>query len=342
MAHSDFALGRLGGARSRLLAEAGLADLLARPDLPSRVERLGASVWASAPSPVAGRPADLEGVEAALAAAFRTETRRVLGDLVGADRRLCATFFLTLDASSLKGPLRALARGLSPAEATAFVDPSPGFDREELLALAASSGVGAVAERLAGRNSPFAPVVAAHAAELLRPGGLLHLEVALDRVAFGSVLSAARGRGEDRAVLRSLAAVRADLANAAVLLALGGGPEPGDLQVPGGERIDADRFRRLCSLSGAPLASAVAAALSDLVERGKVGALLGNPLVADHVLGRALARAARAAGRRFPLSIAVPCAYVLDLAEELRRVRVLLRGTELGFPPAALVDLLEA
>jgi len=65
-------------------------------------------------------------------------------------------------------------------------------------------------------------------------------------------------------------------------------------------------------------------------------------MVADHLMGRALARAARAAARRSPLSLAVPCAYALDLVEELRRVRLLLRGTELGLPPATLVDLLEA
>ncbi len=344
MPATEYTLGRLGGARSRLLATRGLDDLLSRPGLSGRLDALRSSVWGrSLPPPAPGPGPDVGGVEEALAGAFHREMRRLVADLGGAPGRLFAAFLLIDDAASLKGPMRAIARGLKPQHASRLLEPSPSLDREALLQLAGSPDAAAAAGLLSGWGSPFAAAVAAHAAEIRTPGGLLRTEVAIDRAAFEAVRRAARGPGEDRRVLRRLAAVRADLVNAATLLAVDGQPETEDLCAPGGERIDAAAFARMAVLSGPQLAGALATSLQDLLGAPSAAALqLAAPLAADHLLGRALARVARAEARRSPLSLAVPCAWAVELLEEMKRVRLILRGTELGFPPARLADLLEA
>ena len=344
MAGAEYTLGRLGGARSRLLSGRGLAEVLARPDLTARLDAMRPSVWGpSLALPVAGRAPDLAAVEEALAEAFRREMLRVAGGLGGTPGRLFSAFLLLDDAASLKGPLRAIARGLTPEEASRLLEPSPGFSREALLALAASADASAAAGLLSGWGSPFAAAVAGRSGDIRKPGGLARVEAAVDQAAFEGVLRAARGPGEDRRVLRRLAGARADLGNAGVLLALDGQADPEEFRAPGGERIGAAAFARMAALSGARLATALAEALEDLLGSPSPAAqLLALPLAADHLMGRSLARAARREARRSPLSLAVPCAWALDLREELRRVRLALRGAELGFPPARLVDLLEA
>jgi len=344
MAQGDYAVGRLGGARSRLLAARGLTDLLSRADLSGRMEVLRPSIWGrSLPATVPGRTPEVEDLEAALAQVAQREIERVVGDLQGARRRHFQAFLLAHEAASLKGPLRALSRGLKPEEATSWLEPSPTLGRDELLELAAATDAAAVAEKLAAWKNPFAAAVAEHAAGFRNPGGLLRLEVALDRQAVDAALREARGPGDDRGVLRRLTAARADLANATLLLALGGIPDHLELCVPGGGRIGASELRSLSTLAGRPLAAALARLLSDLLGPPELTApRLESPLTADHLFGRALAREARIEARRSPLSLALPCAFALDVFEELRRVRLVLRATELGFPPAALVDLLEA
>jgi len=344
MGRSDFVLGRLGGARSRLLSSGGLLDLLARPDLLSRLERLRASLWGGTlPTAPAGRAPDLDALEASLAEAFRREIRSILEDLGGLPKRLFRSFLLFDDAASLKGPFRALARGKKPEEAASLVEPSAGLGSEVLLDLVATNDASAAAARLAEAKSPFAPAVAAHAGELRKPGGLFRLEVALDRVAFEAVEQDARGPGADRAVLRELAGARADLANARLLLALAGAPEADEFRMPGGLRIGEGAFREMAGLAGPPLARRLAGALRDLVGLSeRASALLSDPLKADHLVARALARKALTLARGLPLTLAVPCAFALALGEELKRVRLALRGTELGFPPALLLDLMEA
>jgi vacuolar-type H+-ATPase subunit C/Vma6 len=316
-------------------------DLLARPDLAGQLEVLRASVWAKGVAE--GRGAALEAVEEALEEEERRWAARLLEEMEGGPRRLLAAFLLLRDAEALKAPLRALARSLSAERAAALLEPSPGLDRRALLELTSCTDAAAAAARLAERGSPFAGAVAAHAGGLDRPGALLRLEVALDGVAFQAALRASRGPGEDRRVLRRIVAARADLACAGTLLALAGEPDVEGLRAPGAERIGEEDFRRLAALPSPRLPEALARALEDLLGPAAATAVqLASPLAADHLLGRALARAVRREARASPLSLAVPCAWVLDLAEELRRVRLALRGAAVGYPPAALLDLLEA
>jgi vacuolar-type H+-ATPase subunit C/Vma6 len=339
MAGRDYVLARLGGARAGLLDAAGLEDLLSRPDAAGRLEVLRASVWRAA----AGSGPGPDDVEGALSRVARREAGRVLDEIDARSRRMLAAFLLADDARALKGALRAVSRALPAERAAAMLEPSTSLDLAALRELAASADGPALAGALEARGSPFAAAVRAHAAELRKPGALLRAEVALDAAAAAALRRRARGPGQDRGVLRRLAALRADLANAATLLAAGGEPEADGLWLEGGERLGAETFRALAALASRRLAEALATRLEPVLgPRARTAPLLASPLVADHLLGRALVRAARREARRAPLSLAVPCAWLLDLGEEVRRVRLVLRATDLGYPPAGLLDLLEA
>jgi vacuolar-type H+-ATPase subunit C/Vma6 len=339
MAGRDYVLARLGGARTGLLAAAGLEDLLSQHDAAGRMEVLRASVWRAAAEAGPG----LNAVEAALGAIARHQAGRVLAEIDDRSRRLLAAFLLAEDARALKGVVRAVARAIPAERAAALLEPSPSLDLAALRELAASADGPALAGALEARGSPFAPALRSRAADLRKPGALLQAEVALDAAAADAFRRRARGPGQDRRVLRRLASLRTDLANAATLLAAAGEPERHGLHLAGGEAIGAEAFRDLAALPPRRLPEALAARLEPaLGPRGRTAPLLASPLVADHLLGRALARAARREARRWPLTLAVPCAWLLDLGEELRRVRLVVRATDLGYPPAGLLDLLEA
>lgn len=333
----DFVLGRLGGARSGLLAAAGLQDVLSRPDAAARQEALRGSAW----SPAAG--AGPGAVEEALAAVVLQEAARLLEELGGGRRRLVATFLLSEDARALKGPVRAVARSLPVDRAAELLEPSPGLDRAALRELAACGDGPALAARLAAAGSRFAGAFAPHAAGLAKPGALLRAEIALDGVAGEALARESRGPGEDRRVLRRLGALRTDACNACTLLSGIGEADADGLWLRGGALLGADLFHRLAGLPARERAEALAEALEPLVgPPGPAAGSLRSPLAADHLLGRALAREARREARWAPLSLAVPCAWLLELGEELRRVRLVLRAAAEGYPAAALLDLLEA
>jgi vacuolar-type H+-ATPase subunit C/Vma6 len=339
MAGRDYVLARLGGARTGLLDTAGIDDLLSRPDAEGRMEVLRDSLWRAAAEAGPG----LDAVEAALGAVARRQAGRVLAEIDVRSRRLLEAFLLAEDARALKGALRAVARAIPAERAAALLEPSPALDLPALRELAASSDGPALAAALEAHASPFAPAVRSLAADLRKPGALLRAEVALDAAAAEAFRRRSRGPGPDRSILRRLASLRTDLANAATLLAAAGEAEVHGLHLPGGAAIGADAFRELAALAPRRLPEALAARLEPVLgPRGRTAPLLASPLVADHLLGHALARAARREARRWPLSLAVPCAWLLDLGEELRRVRLVVRATELGYPPAGLLDLLEA
>jgi len=339
MSGRDFVLARLGGARAALLDAAGLDDLLSRPDAAGRMEVLRASTWGAA----AAAGPEPEAVEAALEGVARREAARVLDELDPRSRRLLQAFLLADDARALKGALRAVARAAPPERAAAGLEPSAGLDLAALRELAASADGASLADALEARGSPFAAAARAAAAGLRAPGGLLRAEAALDAAAAEAFRRRARGPGPDRRALRELAAVRTDLANAATLLAAGGEPDLASLLLPGGARLDGEALRALAALPPRRLPAELADRLAPVLgPAARSAPLLASPLAADHLLGRSLARAARREARRSPLTLAVPCAWLLDVAEELRRVRLALRAADRGFPPAALLDLLEA
>jgi len=335
MAGCDFANARLGARRAWLLGARGLRELVARPDLPTRLEFLRKAGYAEGVPPAA-TPGDLlASVEAALWEMPRRDALRALRDIEGArPRLLLRAFLLFQDAATLKALFRGLARSEPAERLLSLVEPSPGFPKPTLRALAARPGPASAAAMLERQGSPFAGAAVEAVPGLGRTGGALRLESAIDREAFVLALAAARGGGEDARVLRRVLAVRADLVNARTLLCLGGAGAPAEFFVPGGTRLGA---ARLASLARLP-PSALREALSEWVGPA---AALASPFRADELLARVLGRVARAEARCRPLSLAVALSFLLDRQAEVRRIRLVLRGAEFGLAPDELLDLLE-
>lgn len=334
MARCDFAAGRIGAMRSRLLGPRGLRRLLAAPDLAARLEMLRRSPYAGAVPAGEGQAALLE-AERALGELERRESSRLLGFIEGRrPRRLFAAFLALADAENVKTILRGLVRSAPAERIRDLTAPSPGLDAAALSRLAAQPDPAAAGRVLAALGSPLAGAVAAAVPGLAQPGGLLGLDVAVDRAALAQALGAARRAGEDGRLLAAVLGAWADARNAATLLALQGEGDPGALFLPGGTALGRARFGRLARLGGAALRRE----LGDLASP----AVPGDAFRAEHALGAALRRAARRAARERPLSLAVPLAFALDRRAEVGRVRLVLRGALFGLPADDLLELVEA
>ncbi len=233
----DFALARLGAARSGLLSSAGLRDLVTRSTAGERLAALRSTLWAPA-----SEASTIEEAEAALEARAQGEARAVLADLDPAARRLVEAFLLPDDARALRGALRCVAGALAPERGSLLLGPTPALGRERLVAIASCPDGAAAAERLAAWGSPFAEALRT-ASDLRKPAALAAVEVALDRAAWTGLRRAARGAGADRRALRALAAARADLSAASSLLALASEPARDAFPVEGGDRLDPRRDR---------------------------------------------------------------------------------------------------
>lgn len=334
MARLDRVNAWVGARRSRLAGPEVLRELLVRPSLEARIELLVRSGRIPAPGGDGGG-APLEAVEAALRAGVRADEVRLLRDVEGArPRRLLAAAIGIQEGQGLKVLLRGTAFGAPAERLLAQAPATEGLPEHRLRALAEAASPEALAERLSVEGSPFAAPLRAALVERDRDG-LLPAEVAIDRVAFGRVADAARGRGEDAASLSDWLAATADARNALTLLALGANVPSRDLFIPGGRRIGAGTFARLAR-GGAAARRLAAAALVPCDP-----ARLADPAGAERLLERAVTRRLTLAARRAPLSLAVPLAWLAARREEIRRYAVLLRGTLMGLPGEVILDLVE-
>lgn len=335
MARLDFANARARARLAGLVEPRTLRDLLARPTLAARLELVRARPAGAAvpPEPAA---AALASVERGLREGLRREALHLVDDAEGKRARRLLLAWLDLEEASLvKAILRGVARGSAIDRTVAAAPPVPGLSDDAVRRAASSSSVEAAVDTLAAAGSALAAPVR-EALPRLREEGLLPLELAADRAAFARAFTACRRGGEDGAVVARHLADRADARNAATLLALGGAPPAVDPWVPGGRRWD---DAALSSLARAGLDAARAA-----IARGfpMPPAALLRPWTADRALERACSAALAREARARPLSIAVPLAYLAARREEIRRLALALRGTELGLPPEELLDLVEA
>jgi len=349
MARRDYANARVQAMRGRLLGARGLRALLGRATLEARLTFLMGTDYGEALGDALRRhPADpLRAAEHVLFARPAADALRIDAWLAGdPGRSVVRAFQLLEDAASLKILVRGLARGTPGERLVSLCLPTPSLDAAALRALAGGASLEALAAALRTRGSPFgAPLAAA----LQRTSGsaLRPLEAALDRAAATAVMEAAAGApAADRAVLTAALALRTDLANAATLLKLDEAATTAEaLFVPGGGVLAAGALPRLAAAPLARRREVIGAMLRTPLGRAAAAAAsrhLGDPLRGDQILRAALERALHAAARSLPLSIAVPIAYLVERAGEVRRLRLALRGAEYGLPASELVDLLEA
>ena len=337
MARLDLVNARVGARRTRLLGPGGLRELASRPTLEARLALLRSGGWAAA-VPAEGEAVGVEAIEAGLRRTQRLESAWLLGQVEGsAARRVLGAFLGLAEADAVTAVLRGVQGGAALEQSLAAAPGTPGLDDAPLRAAAAAPTVEAAVEALAGAGHRFAPALVAALPERAQLG-LAPLELAVERAAVAVAAAATRCAGEDGRVLRSHLAERIDVRNAALLLSLANGgvpPAPGSLFLEGGRRL---AVPRLVSLAGAPLTEVLAA----LATATSGVPAMATPWGAELSLGRMVLDSARRAARAWPLSVAVPLAYLLERRDEARRIAVLLRGTAFELPAEQVLDLLEA
>jgi vacuolar-type H+-ATPase subunit C/Vma6 len=339
MARLDYSNARTGARRARLLGPGGVRELLLRPTLAARIEWLAAA-GKLAPGPPPRELAPLPGAERMLREALRADEARLAGEAEGAGpRRLLAAALGLRAAGAIKAVLRGVATGMPAPRIVALAEAAGGLDGEAVRTLSGAASPEEVARSLEAAGSPWGlPLREALAGRDRR--GLLPAEVAVDRAGHAGVARAARGRGEDARVLRAWLAERADARNGATLLAAllppGESAAPGGLHLEGGRRIDAAAFARLARAPMPERRRVVGGAL------GVDPLLLVDPAAADRWIERVAARRLGRLARASPLSLAVPLAWLEARREEVRRIAVLLRATELGLPGDEVLALVEA
>ncbi|HEY7726005.1 MAG TPA: V-type ATPase subunit [Anaeromyxobacteraceae bacterium] len=342
MRDCDFANARIGARRARLRGEQGLRELVASPDLETRLDLVLAGGARRGRILLERGPGRLRAVELLLADEVRTESARIDADLGPRARRLLRALLLLDDADSLKVVLRAILRGEPAERAAARAAPTPALPFPVLRDLAAAPTPAAAAEALARLGHPLAAALRDALPALREAPPLLRLETALDAGAFRAAEAAARGIGAGPPLVRRQIAIRADHLNVATLLALGEGARAEGLFLPGG-RMDEARFLAFAADGPEERREGLAAFLGPV--RGKQRALpeeLAVPARAAQLLAQSLERALQREARRDPLSLAVPIAYLAARRGEARRVRALLRCAEFGLPAGDQLDLLEA
>lgn len=340
----DYANGRVHAMRSRLLGRAGIAALVAQPRLEGRLELLARTDYAAAGARADAGAGRLAAVERGLRARLTEDLARIDRFLAGERVRALFRALLTFeDGWTIKTILRGVAAGEAPDRLFLLLAPTPELDQPALQELVRQRDVKAVIDLLATWRSPYARPLGRGLAAYLSRRDLLYLEVALDRFLFEQALAAASRDGEDGRMLGTFVATQVDLVNAATLLKLAGQGEAEEFFIEGGRVLGWHRFREYGRLDRPALRDALARSGGLLDVAGlRTRAALDDPAAADQLLQRALGESMRREAARNPLSVAVPVSFVLDRWAEIQRIRLVLRGTEFGLPPAELLELVEA
>jgi len=332
----DAANARIGARRARLLGGAGLRALLARPSPEAQLAALRANAaGASLPSGAL----DLPAIETALRERLREEGDEIVAAVEGRRARARLVAWIGLDeAEAVKAIVRGLLLGASPEEVLASAPVTPHLPAPVLRAAAGAASVAEGLEILAASGSAAAKAGGlAWAPWAGHPrgaqAGLVEVELAADRAAFGRAFAAARGLEEDAQLLRAHLADRVDARNARTLLL--GVSAPGASFLPGGRRLSPEGLASLAALDPAELRAALANAFRI------PAAALAHPALAEVALESVLLRPLRREARNRPLSLAVPLAYLAERRAEVRRAALAIRGTALGLAGDDLLSLVE-
>jgi vacuolar-type H+-ATPase subunit C/Vma6 len=332
---NDYAVARVRAMRCRLLGRRGLLDLLGQPDLTARLELLRrtghAAGGAHTPHDVArALRARLARDSAAIAALFADTRHGRLLRAVGA----------IFDGWVLAAVLRGVEHSEPPAQLLSLLTPTAELDDAALRELVAQRSVRDVVALLATWGSRYAAPLEDAMPRKPRVPDPLALELALERFRYADALSVAAHEGAEGRLVTSLVRSMIDFTNATTLLKIAGHGAPSELFVPGGRALSLARFTKLAALPAHEAEAAIAADRALRLGPAFSGGRLDPFRVEGLITARLRAALARPA-REEPLSVAVPLLYLIDRREELRAIRVVLEGTELGLPASELADLVE-
>ncbi len=239
--------------------------------------------------------------------------------------------------------LRAITRGAmehaAPERRLAGLIPTPALPERALQTLAALSSVTRIAALLAAWRHPYAAALAPFTAAV--DVDLFAVELALDRAAAAAAVRAAR-RARHRA-LRDLVAADIDLRNVVTALVVAGGghdTSPDACFLPGGHRIDAERFHRAATAPDASAAAAILATAFDAPAAALLRAGGGDAVVTEREMRRRQLDALRRAVRRQPLGPSSVVWFALRLRAQVIDLDRIIWSAALGAPSTRVTDRL--
>ena len=331
-----YAVTRIRARRARLLPPEAYRQLL-NMELPEiaryiqeleyrrEIDRFGAS----------RRGVDL--LEAALSANLSTAVGEMLDFCGDALRTQLEAYVERYRVANLKHLLRGAFRGLSVVERMQQVSPLSERDRARCRRLAGAENVPAMVELLAG--SPYQAVLRealdARAGESLQP-----LEDALHQIYYQRLLKRLP-KGEDaNRLYRAFVSLEIDVVNLKTVLRLRHRETAGhaELLIAGGtlalEPLAATHSIDdvLAALEGTPFHGLLQPPLAKIAKRGL------NPVVL--VLEQYLAARAARFSYLYPLSLLPIIDYLLRKEREMRNLRAIVRGRELGLARERIEELL--
>lgn len=339
----DYANARISARRAQLLGPAGLREVAMRTGLEDQLEVLRRSLWGRAlGNERSDAPRDVAGVERALAREESTQ-RAEIEQFVRVDAREALRALLLPDAvSALAILLRGVARGEEADQVLSRHGDIPELPRAVARAVASASDLHGAAAALEAGGSPLAPILRGALPAAKTEPAQLHLEVAMQRAALARARAAAMGAGGERAPLGDALVLQVDHVNAATLLSVETAAHAQDLHLEGG-RLGRAQFARLAALPPAERVAPLAAFVNPGGVAGRVSASdLVRPAAAEQRLAAIRERSLHTAARARPLGLAVPLAWLVAIRCELRRIRVVLRGTAFAVPADELLELVEA
>jgi vacuolar-type H+-ATPase subunit C/Vma6 len=338
----DYANARISARRSQLLGAVGLREVATRGALDAQVEVLRRSLWGRALERDREAPRDLSAVERALAGE-ETAQRADVEAFVGRRLRDVLRSVLLLDAvGALAILLRGVARGDEVEQVLARHVEAPELSVAVARAVASAPDLAGASAALEAAKSPLAPILREALPAARNEPAQLHLEVAMQRAALARARAAAVRARAEADVLREALSLYADHVNAATLLSVASAAHAQDLHLEGG-RLGRAPFARLAALPPAERVAPLAAFVNPPGSRARLGPSdLVRPGAAEQRLAAVRERALHAAARARPLGLAVALSWLVAVRCELRRIRLVLRGTAFAMPADDLLDLVEA
>ncbi len=184
---------------------------------------------------------------------------------------------------------------------------------------------------------PYGRAISDHLTEYLREHDLSVLELALDKLHYGTVVELLKGNDADTALVREVVRMEVDSINIASLIRICGleleHARPGDFFIPGGTLQDEGEFARIMAL-GQPeqvyeallrrlpdYRQALQRAWNKFEERGESAF---EDEMEMHMIGRCLAMS------KDPLGIGVIIDYMWRKYLEITNLRIIIRGKSIG------------
>ncbi len=322
---------RVRAMRSRLLDPGRMEELLALPTLDTFIQGLTNTPYGHDMQEALARYPGVQAVDAALARNFYRTTTKILSFAEGKPRDLLEIILMRWDLANLRLILRGKHTGAAGEGIAANLIPAGRLNSAALRELAGQPDIGAVAGALSGLNHPLITPLQEGLAEYIETKDLFALELRLERFYALYGLRVAAGPGHSQQVVRALLQAELDATNVKTALKLQPVPlrreEKRRFFVPGGRVVSEDLFLLLSERETAEQG------MQSLRVQGFPLKTIGDDLtVFERDLDLAMIKAQTSLYLGDPLGIDVVVAYLALKLNEVKNLRLIARGKQLGIP----------